>query len=206
MSLTFPLALPASPPARRLRWRPMVAVGVTQSPFTFQSEIFEHQGQRWVVDVELPPMTVAQAHAWIAWGLALNGPVGTFLMGDPTASAPRGSGAGAPVVDGAGQARTKVLATRGWTADASGVLLAGDLIQLGSGGTAALHRVLADVDADGDGKAEVDIFPRVRRSLTDGESITIDQPVGLWRLDGPVEWDVDLAQVFGLSFRAVEAL
>lgn len=206
MTITYPLTPPSTPKARSFRIAPETAVGVHTSPFSFVEQAQRHAGQRWGLSVTLPAMKRAQAEAWIAFLVALNGREGTFLYGDPSGATPQGIATGAPLVDGAGQTGP-VLNSKGWTASQTGILKAGDWIQLGSAGTSRLHKILKDADSDAGGLAALDIWPRLRTSPADGATIIAADTVGLFRLsEGPAAWDVDEAQFFGLSFTATEAV
>jgi hypothetical protein len=199
MTITYPYDPPASDLVK-ISFSPEFAVGQSMSPTTFQGEFFEHVGQRWVASIRLPPMIREDAEEWVAWGLALNGTLGTFRIGDPMGATPRGALGGTPVVDGAGQQLSKTLATRGWSASTL-VLKAGDYIQLGN----RLHKVLTDSTSDGSGDLTLDIFPRVRDALTDGQAITTTNTKGIWRLSRPLDWSIG-AVMYGMSFKAVEAV
>lgn len=203
MTITYPLSLPPELPVK-LSFAPKLAVSESESPFTFQGEFFEHQGQQLTAAVRLPPMRRAQAEEWVSWGLSLNGVVGTFLMGDPSGATARGALGGTPLVDGAGQARSKTLDTKGWTATTT-VLKAGDYIQLGTGLDARLYKNLTDATTDGSGLVSLDVFPRIRGPLSDSQEITTSDTLGIWRLSRAMSWDVE-AVMFGLSFNAREAL
>lgn len=61
-------------------------------------------------------------------------------------------------------------------------ILAGDYIQLGSLSSARLHKVISDSIVDSSGVATLDIWPALRTSYTDGATVTIDNPVGVFRL------------------------
>ena len=95
----------------------------------------------------------------------------------------RSSAKSAPVVDGAGQTGN-TLATRGWTPDALGVLLADDRFQLGAAATTRLHKALLDVDADATGRATLEIWPSLRESPTDGAPLVVQDAKGLFALTG----------------------
>ena len=206
MAITYPLTPPASVPAE-ITLSPLAVVGVSASPFTLEQEVFEHQGQAWQMEVSLPPMARPEAEEWVAFLLSLNGRAGTFLMGDPVGAAPRGTALGTPLVDGAGQQRAKTLATKGWTADAAGVLLPGDYIQIGAGAAARLYKNLTAVNADAAGEATLDVWPRIRDSLADGAAIVTAATAGVWRMaSNQMTWTVGEAQVYGISFACVEAL
>ena len=201
--MSYPLSLPASPKPREMRFYPRFAVGESESIYTYQGEFFEHLGQQMRVDVSLPPMKRAEAEEWITWSLRLNGVLGTFLMGP--AHPNRGPGTGTPLVDGAGQQRSKTLNTKGWAATTE-VLKAGDHFQIGAAGDAVLYMSLTDVTSDGAGEAGIAVFPRIRTALTNNAAITVSSPVGNWRLIQPVVWDARLGEMYGFTFSAREAL
>lgn len=205
MAINYPLTLPTATGIKRVTIRMRSVVAVTESAFTLQRQVQAHQGQRFEATVELPPMVRADADEWIAWLAKLNGQEGTFTMGDPAAASPRGTGGGAPLVNGASQTGNS-LVTDGWNAG-EGVLKAGDYIQLGSGSTARLYKILNDVTSDGSGNATLDIWPSLRSSPANNDPITVTSTVGLWRLAGNVSsWDADEATLYGITFDAVEAL
>jgi hypothetical protein len=388
LAISFPLALPTSIGIANITLSANNAVAISQSPFTFQQQIVQHPGQRWTASVSIPPVRRDLAEPWNAFLLALNGPVGTFLLGDPNAKAPRGSALGfrknllvyseqfnnaswiktdisvsqnvavAPdglstadalieVVDpgekivesrpnvvggqtytlsvylkslsgnrrvwmrpagstgGASavvniEAKTAVVSGspgsvsisdfgNGWircaltyTALSSGVglirfqlrtdssdtgaqdymgdgtsgvliwgaqlqegpltdyqpiadsygpfvrgagqtgsslivdavspsetgyLLAGDYIQLGSGATATLHKVLQDVDTNESGQATIDIWPNIRTAPADNAIVTLTNTVGRFRLSGNQQsFSINEASIYGISFDCVEAL
>ncbi len=202
MTITYPLTPPATI-ARGIQFTPVSVVAESTSPFTLEQEIFEHQGQMWKATVQLPPMEQDDAEDWISWGLALNGRAGTFLFGDPVGQTARGTVAGTPLIDGAGQQRSKVLNTKGWT-PGSAIFQAGDYIQLPN---YRLHKVLTDTTADGGGLAALDVFPRVRDVLVDSDPIIVANTVGIWRIDGDIPaWDIREAQIYGIAFTAREAI
>ena len=95
-------------------------------------------------------------------------PGGHVSLTDTSRPNPRGSVAGAPVVNGASQTGL-TLAVRGFTAHAPLVLRSGDWIQvqaLDGGGNlrTRLYKNLLDVNADESGDATLNIFPRLRES------------------------------------------
>ena len=199
MTITYPLTPPATI-AQGITFSPVTVVAETVSPFTLQQEIFEHQGQMWRATIKLPPMERAEAEAWVAFGLALNGIAGTFLLGDPTGQTPRGTASGGLLVDGADQQRSKVLNVKGGTPGET--LLAGDYIELPNN---HLHKIMQDATIDGGGLAALDIFPRVRDVLIDGAAVITANTVGIWRIEGDVpSWDIGEAQIYGISFTARE--
>lgn len=209
MAVTYPLSFPASIGPSSIVLRSNDVVALSQSPFSLSQQVIVHPGQRWEADVTIGRCKRDQAAAWIAFLLSLRGYLGTFLMGDPDWAAPRGTSSvtpGTPVVNGAGQTGS-TLAIRGAPNSATGYLLAGDCIQIGSGSTARLHRVLTDVSTSGSGTATLDIWPALRYSPTDGATVTLTSPRTVFRLAAPgSSWEVDSISSYGISFSCVEAL
>ena len=208
MAITYPLDLPTVKGIRAIRLTAKNSVGVSTSPFSYTQQVYKHQGQRWQAEVALPAMTRAEAEEWFSFLVKLNGQYGTFLLGDPH-SAPRGSAAttpGTPVVNGASQTGG-TLSIDGLPASATGYLKAGDYIQLGSGATAKLHKVLNDVDSNASGEATLDIWPDLRSSPADDETVVISDAVGTFRLaTNEIGVDINEIEHFGIVFAAVEAL
>ena len=205
MPISYPLNFPAVG-IRNVTIRARSVVGLNASPFTGQQQVYKHQGQWWEMEVTLPPMKRADAEQVAAFLVKLNGRFGTFTFGDPLNTAPRGVGTGTPLVNGAGQTGTD-LVTDGWTPDTTGILKAGDWIQLGSGATSRLHKVLDDVNSDGSGNATLTLFPDLRSSPADNAAITVSSPKGLWRLAAnEVDYSIDEASIYGMTFACVEAL
>lgn len=130
MAIVFPLAFPSTPAPRSVVWRPQSVVARTESPFSLSQQIQAHQGQRWVVEMDFPPMTRAQAEEFIALQLSANGMEGTFLLPAFGGKTPRGNGGGTPYIKGASQAGQSVN-TAGWTPSITGILKKGDYIQIG---------------------------------------------------------------------------
>ena len=203
MALTFPLSLP-SVGLRTILFRARSVVGLSESPFTLEQQLYEHQGEGWGADVTLPKMRRPDAEPWVAFLLGLRGIAGTFLMGDPVNTSPRGTWAGAPKVLGAHAARVATIAMDGFSAAAT--VKAGDWFQTGSGSLTHLHKVVQDATADGAGLLTLEIWPRTRAALADNDTFVTSSPKGLWRLTtNEREWSLELAQLYGIRFSCVEA-
>lgn len=206
MAISYPLTLPSHTGIRSIEFRAVNTVGVSQSPFTYSQQVVAHSGQRWEVDISLPAMKRADAEQWVAWLVSLRGQLGTFTLGDPIGATPRGSAGGTPVVNGASQTGG-TLVIDGCTASQTGWLKAGDYIQLGSAGTATLHKVLQDANSDGSGNVTLDIWPYIRNSPADNSTVVVSNAVGNFRLSGNQQaWSVNEASFYGLTFGAVEVI
>ena len=203
MATTFPVTLPTTG-TRSIRLRQMGVVGVGQSPFTLEQQVQRHQGQIWALDFSYAPLARAEAEALVAALCSLNGREGTFLFGDSANKTPRGTATGTPLVNGASQTGED-LVTDGWTADVTGILKAGDWIQVGTGSTSRLHKVLTDANSNGSGQATLTLWPRISPVATpaDNSAIVTSFPKGVFRLttDG-MDWTVDVAHRYGISVSA----
>jgi len=207
---TYPLAFPSHTGVSGATIRSRKIVGVSTAPFSFVQQVYEHPGQRWEADISLPILTRANAEIWRAWLLSLDGPIGTFLMGDPAGATPRGSAAttpGTPQVDGAHAVRSKTLSIKTGLGTVANYLRAGDWISLGTGSTRRLHAVVSDASLSG-GKASLDIRPALRAALNGNETVYVASATGRFRLNSPsVEHVINQASHFQLNtISCVEAL
>lgn len=206
MAISFPLSLPTVGGMTGATITMLDAVGIGESPYTFSQEVFEHAGKRWAMRVQLARMLRADAEQWVAWLASLRGRRGTFLMGDPLGVTARGVATGTPLVKGASQTGGTLL-TDGWTISTTGILKAGDWIQLGTGATSRLHKVLQDANSDGSGNATLELWPGPRTAPADNEAIVVSATKGLWRLaENARSYDLASAAIMGLGFDCVEAL
>lgn len=182
-------------------------VGSEESPFTLESQDYKWPGERWVIDFRLPPSVERDIfEEWVAFALKLKGKWGRFLMGLPNHGTPRGVATGTPLVDGALQTGGTLL-TKGWTPGVTGILKQGDCVQLGTGSTARLHKLLNTPDSDGSGNATLEITPDLRYSPSDSAAIIVNNPRGLFKMtDNNVSWSIEPGPVYRYSFQAMEPL
>ena len=206
MAITYPLALPTTTGLAKIRISANSIVGISMSPFTAKQQVYKYTGQFWEAEISLPPMKRADAEYWISFLLKLNGSYGTFLLGDPNGTAPRGVGTGTPLVKGASQTGSQLI-TDGWTPDTTNILKAGDYIQLNSGADAKLHKVLDDVDSNSSGEATLTLWPDLRSAPSDNAPIIVNNAKGVFRLStNQADWDVNEASIYGMTFPARESL
>jgi hypothetical protein len=210
MAITYPLSVPAAPGFRQLNFTATNLIGSSSSPFTASVQTVEWPGEFLALDCGLPEMDRDDAEAWVAFLLSLRGMLGTFHIGDDSNTAPRGvatiTGADA-LINGAQNAASKTLATKGWTHNVTGILKAGDWIQIGTGDHQRLHKVLVDANSDSSGHATLDIFPKLREGVSDNQVITLINCKGTFRLaDNSRSWSIDEAMLYGIDFKCMEAL
>ena len=211
MSISYPLSLPSSCSPNGTSWSLLSAVGSLESPFTFQQQVQEHAGQRWMIDANFPVMKPEQAGDWRAFFAMLRGSRGTFLFGDVTRLTPLGAIKDMvgidPRVKGASQSGDELIID-GLSNSITNAFLAGDWIQLGSGATSRLHMVVANASTNGSGETTLTIVPDLRESPADNAVVTYENCKGVFR--SPKN-DIDLFGTTGTnlsSFRliGVEAL
>jgi hypothetical protein len=174
------ISTPSIPAWKQLDFSAFDSVGVTQSPFTLQSQTqYWVGGDHWTVNASLPPMSYANARTWVAFLLECRGRLNAFQIGDPLGKKPSGSPAGTPVVNGTNSATSTVLVTRGWRANTNRLLLPGDYFQIGY----RLYVVVSSaVNSDSGGNATINIWPSLREQVTDGTAIITTNCSGLFRL------------------------
>ena len=161
-----------------IEWDERDIVAVSTSPFTGQAQVYDWQASWWEGQVSFAALDRWSHDAWSAFLSSVRGPLNVFSLGDPKARKPKGSAPGDPLVDGAAQSGY-TLATRGWTPGAQNILLFGDYLQVGY----RLYKVTDDqVNADGDGKASIAIWPPLRDLPADGTVIVTRNCKGLFRL------------------------
>lgn len=194
MAISYPLNTPTTIGIEAISIRAVNSVTTSQSPFTYKQQVVDFGGQRWEASVSIPSVHRDKAAEWATFLVALRGPVGTFLLGDPDYATNRGDATSCVVTGSAGDATVSVVMT--------GTLKAGDYIQLGSGSSARLHKVLLDKTGNG----ALEIWPALRDDYT-SSTATLTNPKGLFRLkQSASEWSINNASVYGISFEAVEVI
>lgn len=194
MAIAYPLDIPTALKFSETAWEAGTVVGVARSPFTFQAQKHVWPGQAWMFEGTTPPIpNTALADDCIAFLLSLNGPQGTFKMGDRVRRNTRGTAAGAWTV-GAGQA---ALATTLTIAGGTGAFAKGDWLQIST----YLYRVIKIVDA-----THVDVWPRTRAAHANGTAIVYTDPVGIFMLqeEQRARWSISTAKKYGIQVRAIE--
>lgn len=209
MAESYPLTFPTQTGVAQVQLVGSDTVSITESPFTLSQQVVRHAGARWSATIDIPPVKRSDAEYWNSFLLRLRGQFGTFLVGDPNAATPRGSASstpGTPVVNGASQTGSD-LNIDGLPASASGYLKAGDYIQLGTGTTSRLYKVLEDVDSNASGEATLNLWPDLRSSPADDATVVVSGAKGLFRLaSNDASWTIANNGFYAITFSAVEAL
>lgn len=208
-----PISYPLSPPAisglgpQDFTMTEVNVVGESESPYSLNQQIQQWPGQALQIEMNLPPMLLAQAEQWLAFLGQLFGKTGTFLMGDYNRPTPQGPMSGSPVVSGSNPNGLNVLNVRGAAVGVSNWAVAGDYLQLQqSGAPQRIYKILQNASTDGSGNASLAIFPNIRETVSDGTAIVTSNCQGSFRLqDNTVKWKVDKNKVYTISFKAKEA-
>jgi hypothetical protein len=202
---SYPLTLPTATGVITQNFSLTRAVAVTTSPFTFQTQVHQHQGEFWRTVISLPPMLRANANIWLSFLLQLRGRRGTFKIGDQDAKSITGVATGTIRVNGASQTGNQI-ALDGFANSTNNVFKAGDYIQIGS----FLYMVIEDVNSNSSGEANVKIEPALRSSLetiNDDTTVVYSNTTTIMRLDSnELGWQTDKVSKYGISFSASEAL
>ena len=199
MAISYPLSLPTASGIRAVEFRATNAVAYSMSPFTFSGQAHAYPGQMWQADITLAPMRDrADAEEWNAFLLSLFGQSGTFLLGDPNGGSLRGTATSCTITGSAGANTVSAIVTSGRT------LLAGDYIQLGSGASSRLHKVLKNYTGTGSG-SNLEIWPSLRASVS-SSAATLSNCRGVFRLaSNETGWAADISN-YSITFAAREAL
>lgn len=202
MAITYPVTCPTALAPNSVRWRAIKSNSVGQNPMSFQTTIYEYDGEMWGVEVSYPSLTREEAAPFFGFLASLRGEAGTFLFGDTLLNAPLGAGGGTPKVNGAGQAGNKTLVTDGWP-NSTLVLKTGDFFSIDN----RLYMSLTDITSNGSGAATIDIFPAAR-THADNASLVLSNPKGTFKILNSEQAVVEAgtSQLFTISFDAVEAL
>ena len=161
------------------------ATSISQSPFTYDQQVYQHQGVRWEAEVTLPPLKRSDAKQVEAFFAALRGQANTFTLGNPLHNT---------TATGTITAGTKGATTvTGTTAGA----VTGDYFEIGG----ALY-IIPDKTS-----STIDIMPPLRTAITTSTTLDFTLPVGTWRLaSNEIGWNINSASLYGFTFACVEAI
>ena len=192
MAITYPISTPTDIGIAQIELGATNAVAVSKSPFTFATQVHAYSGEMWSASVTIPTVRRDLAEPWVSFLMSLRGQFGTFLLGDPNCTSPQGSATSATISGSLGDRSVTVAMT--------GTIKAGDYIQLGSGSSAKLHKVL--VDQSGSGSLE--IWPALRTNYT-ASAATLTNAKGVFRLaNNQTNWSIGANSAYAIQFEAME--
>tara|TARA_R100000541_G_scaffold40245_1_gene47872 strand:- start:680 stop:1240 length:561 start_codon:yes stop_codon:yes gene_type:complete len=167
------------------------AVAVSESPFSFDTQTYVHQGARWECNVTLPPLNYDEARSVEAFIVGLKGQSGTFTFGHPlhTSTATGNVNANALI-------RAEQISLGG----SSTAVAAGTYLQLGD----YLYITTSSKSA---GIGTIDIQPPLRTAVSSGTVVDFTLPKSLFRMAAnDISWSTDVVSLYGFTFAFVEAL
>lgn len=204
------VSVPTKPGPRTFELTMSDVVARVKSVFTGQEQVQSWPGaDYWSLSFSLPPMQRPYYAPWAAFLAELRGSAAVFQFGDPYCRIPQGTPKGVPVVNGSPSGITNpnavmstTLYTRGWTHSQFRLLMPQDYLQIGQ----RLHMVVDQVNSDSSGNAAISIFPSIRDTVTDGQSIILNNCTGLFRLAGnDRKWSISASRTAAIDITAVEA-
>ncbi len=161
------------------------ATAVSQSPFTYDQQTYQHQGVRWEAEVQLPPLKRSDAKQVEAFFASLRGQANTFTMGNPI----HNTTATGAITSGTAGATTVTGSTSG--------VVAGDYFETGS----ALY-IVTDISG-----SSISIMPPLRSAISSSTPMDFTLPKGTWRLaSNDIGWSINQASLYGFTFACVEAI
>ena len=186
----MPLAFP-SVGIQNISMRLRRAVSVSESPFTYDQQVFQHQGARWEAEISLPPLSYSEARSVEAFIVGLKGRSGTFTFGHPlhtstaTATTPA----------------TLAVRSESFVTNAgSSAIEAGTYFELDG----YLYLVTEDKAA---GANTLSFQPPTRTDITSATALDFTLPKSTWRMaSNDIGWSTDTASTYGFTFACVEAI
>lgn len=187
----MPLAFP-SVGIKNIEMRLKRAIAVSESPFSYEQQVYEHQGARWECEVTLSPLSYAEARSVEAFIIGLKGQSGTFTFGHPLHNT---TGASVGLGSNAGIRATQIIGGAN-----SSAVSAGTYFQLGD------YLYIATEDKAQGGNA-LKFEPPLRQAISAGTACDFTLPKSLWRMaSNDIGWKTDTASIYGFTFAFVEAL
>jgi len=203
MSITYPIEFPSDKYVTEFTYYLIQAVGISESPYTFQQQTFEQQGSVWQIEITIETYSREEAEAYNTFLLKLNGLKGSFTIPILGAEEPRGSAGGTPLVNGASQTGYD-LNIDGCSVSTTNWLREGDWIQLGSGADSRLHKVMNDVDTNASGEATLTLMPKISEAPADNDPVIVTSAKGVFKLvkkENPISTTPDGRHRIGFTAR-----
>lgn len=178
---------------------PTFAVAAVRSPYTGSQQTYKWPGDYWTCQWTLPTMGENAAAKWRSFFLKLEGRHNTFRYRAPSFGIKNTTAADTTITAAFASARDKSVAINLPVGD---TLPEGSIVQIGD----YLHMLTEE--AIGDGVAvTINFQPGLRMNYSGGTTVTLQKPVGLWRLSvNAPPFEVDYARFHRFILQAEEAL
>lgn len=160
------VTLPTSPTPRSITPRLITSRADLRPAFGGATQRIARSGSHWAFDVEMPPMTAAQALDWVN----ILDETDTCILRLPEPGITIGS-PGTPLVNGASQTGTSLI-TDAW--GASYAIPKGKFVGVTVSGLQYLYQTTTAVTASGGGAATLVLRPMLRASPADNAALIIN--------------------------------
>jgi len=164
------------------------SIAVSESPFSYDQQVYDFGGARWEAEVTLAPLSYADARAVEGFLIALKGQSGTFTFGNPLHYSNKSilTIGGAAIGD-------DTITVQGTSVDA------GNYFQLGN--------YLYIVTEDWNGSGDIVIQPPLREYIATSNLLEFDKPRSTWRLTAnDIGWSTGSSAMTSFTIPMVEAL
>ena len=187
----MPIQFPSTIKAKQHDLRMVRSVAMTESPFTYDQQVYDFGGARWEMDIVFPRLTVDDARTLQAFLISLKGMYGTFYYGSEA------------WIQSVSQPTTTGSHTKGdetLNINTGFTLAAGSMFELEN----SLYMTTSAITSSDN---TVDIQPPLRGGLSSsGQTFDLTTPRGLWRLaSNTVNINTDEALQYGFTLSCVEA-
>jgi hypothetical protein len=184
---------------RNVEWQLSDVVGSTINPFSLAQQFYAWNQSEFQCSVAYAYLTQQQHFSMFSWLAALQGSLSVFPFGDPYNTAPQNPAATAPSVSGSGQSGYVLNITGGSN------LTPGDWISIQGSGSYSTGSRLYMITSVASGA--LGIWPAIRESPTNGQTITISNCTGMFRLRANSrKFTQNLDKTWGLVYEIHEAL
>ena len=193
---------PTSPAASSVNIRSIepTLVSVTQN---LKRQVRRRGGQRWLIEVQFPPMTRAEFAPIYAFAMKQQGQFETLTYVPPVVSTSQGDTTESPVVDGALAVGVSSATIDGLTASESGIMKAGDFFKFS--GHSKVYMATADLNADGTSHATLSFAPNLVNAVANDETITFASvPFTVSFTSDFTEFATDTSALYGFTMSLAE--
>jgi hypothetical protein len=197
-------SFPTSPAASSVNIKSLepTLVSVTQN---LKRQVRRRGGQRWLLEVEFPPMTRTEFAPIYAFAMKQQGQFETFTYVPPVISTSQGDTTETPVVNGALSVGANSAIIDGVTDPKTGIIKAGDFFKFS--GHSKVYMATADVDSNSAGGVipTLNFAPNLLNAVADDETITFASvPFTVAFAQDITQFNTDVSALYGFSMSLVE--
>lgn len=182
-----------------IEWEMSDVIARTRNPFDLATQTYAWGQSEFKCSVSWAHLLNQQHFIMLGWLTALQGSLSVFPFGDPFNTKPQNPSATSPTVSGSGQIGYNL------TISGGGNQTVGDWISIPGSGLYATGSRLHVVTSVSSGS--LGIWPAIRESPTNGQTITIQNCTGMFRLvSNARKFTQNVDKTWGLTYEIEEAL